>query len=187
MWIDLTLPITPSMITSAQSNEQKALTGHLGTHFDVMNKVFPLDYLERPGIIFDVSHAAPRDIDLADINLDQIQPGMFVAIYTGYIEHEPYGTPAYFQHHPQLSHQLINALLDKQVAIIAIDCAGIRRGSEHTPTDQICADRNVFIVENICNLRPLLDAGAPFTAHTYPLNQTQATGLPCRVVAEFPD
>ena len=47
MIIDITLPITPKMVTDAQGKEKKALTGHLGTHFDVMNKVFPLEYSFR--------------------------------------------------------------------------------------------------------------------------------------------
>lgn len=49
MKIDITLKITPKMVKNAQGNEQKALVGHLGTHFDVMDKEFPLDYTERPG------------------------------------------------------------------------------------------------------------------------------------------
>ncbi|MCR5373060.1 MAG: cyclase, partial [Solobacterium sp.] len=44
MRIDITLRITPGMIRDAQGNERKALSGHLGTHFDVMDKEFPLDY-----------------------------------------------------------------------------------------------------------------------------------------------
>ena len=44
MKIDITLKITPKMVTDAQGNEKKALVGHLGTHFDVMNKEFPFFY-----------------------------------------------------------------------------------------------------------------------------------------------
>ena len=54
MKIDITLKITPRMVTDAQGNEKKALVGHLGTHFDVMDKEFPLEYTERKAIIFDV-------------------------------------------------------------------------------------------------------------------------------------
>jgi hypothetical protein len=39
MLIDLTLAITPKMITDALGNEKKqVLAGHLGTHFDSMRK-----------------------------------------------------------------------------------------------------------------------------------------------------
>jgi hypothetical protein len=43
------------MVKDAQGNEKAALTGHLGTHFDVMNREFPLEYTRRNGIVFDVS------------------------------------------------------------------------------------------------------------------------------------
>ena len=50
MKMDLTIKITPKMVTDAQGNEKKALVGHLGTHFDVMNKEFPLKYTEMTGL-----------------------------------------------------------------------------------------------------------------------------------------
>lgn len=61
----------------------------------------------------------------------------------------------------------------------------IRSGREHTPKDQYCADRGVFVIENLCSLREVVDAGGGFTAHTYPMNYAEMTGLPCRVVAEL--
>ena len=54
MFLDLTLKVTPKMVADAQGNETKALVGHVGTHFDVMDKEFPLEYVERPGLLFDV-------------------------------------------------------------------------------------------------------------------------------------
>lgn len=183
MLLDITLQITPEIRGAAPEKEDRTLVGHLGTHFDVMNKEFPLDYTRRVGIAFDVSAIRGRDIDIGDIQLDKVGKGQFVAFYTGYIEEEPYGTKTYFSQHPQLSHALIDALLDKEISIIALDCSGIRRGKEHVPADQRCADRGVFVVENLCNLQPLVAAGG-FTAHTYPVRYSGMTGLPCRVIAE---
>lgn len=37
MKIDVTLEITPKMVQDAQGHDKKSLSGHLGTHFDVMN------------------------------------------------------------------------------------------------------------------------------------------------------
>ena len=183
---DLTLKITPQMVADAQGNEKMSLLGHLGTHFDVMNKVFPLAFTKRRGIVFDVSGIGERDITAFDIDLDRVEQEMFVAFYSGFIEAEGYGGRRYFAEHPQLSNELIDRLLDKGISIIGIDFAGVRRGREHTPKDQYCADRGVFILENLCNLRSVLEAGDGFfTAHTYPLNYTDMTGLPCRVVAEL--
>ena len=63
--------------------------------------------------------------------------------------------------------------------------AGVRRGKEHTLMDQYCADRGAFVIENLCNLGAVAAEGALFTAHTYPMNYAEMTGLPCRVVAEI--
>lgn len=187
MLIDLTTLITPKMVTDAQGNEKKALLGHLGTHFDVMNKEFPIEYVERNAIVFDVSTVKGRDIDISDVDISKVKSYMFVAFYTGFIEKEGYGSKLYFQEHPQLSNDLIERLLDLGISIIGIDCAGIRRGMEHTPKDQYCADRNVFVVENICNLEKLLlqKRSKEFIANTYPVKYAKMTGLPCRVVAKI--
>lgn len=184
MMLDITLKITPKMVTDAQGNERKALVGHLGTHFDVMNKEFPLEYTRRNAIVFDVSDVADRDIDIDGIDLSKVHSDMFVVFYTGYIEKIGYGGKVYFTEHPQLSDALIDALLEKHISIIGVDFAGVRRGKEHTPKDQYCADRGVFIVENLCNLKSVVDMGSKCVINTYPMNYTEMTGLPCRVVAE---
>ena len=186
MFIDLTLRITPKMVSDAQGNEKKALVGHLGTHFDVMDREFPLEYVERKGIVFDVSKISDRDICETDINLDNVKSNMFVAFYSGFMESEGYGGKNYFSAHPQLSTELIHALVNKNISIIGVDFSGVRRGAEHTPMDQYCADRGVFVIENLCNLSDLL-AGQKdnvFIANTYPVNYAEMTGLPCRVVAK---
>jgi len=187
MFIDITLKITPEMITDAKINDKKALPGHLGTHFDVMNKEFPLEYLEREGIVFDVSRITNRDISIKDIDFGKVKSDMFVAFYTGFIEAEGYGGKKYFTEHPQLSNMLISALIEKGISIIGIDFAGIRRGAEHTPMDQYCADRGVFIIENLCNLKAIFNGqkNIKFIANTYPVNYAEMTGLPCRVVAKL--
>ncbi|MDQ0359504.1 cyclase family protein [Breznakia pachnodae] len=186
MLIDLTIEITPKMVTDANGNEKKSLVGHLGTHFDVMNKEFPLEFVERNAIVFDVHGIRDRDINSTDIDTSIISEHMFVAFYTGFIEEVGYGGKKYFKEHPQLSNELIETLLAKKASIIAIDCAGIRRGSEHTPMDQYCADHGVFVVENLCNLSQVLkgEKTTTFIANTYPVKYSEMSGLPCRVVAK---
>ncbi|MDD2959768.1 MAG: cyclase family protein [Lachnospiraceae bacterium] len=179
---DITVRITPKMVTDAQGNEKKALTGHLGTHFDVMNKEFPLEFTERKAVVFDVSRVKEREIGLSDIDTTKIKQDMFIAFYSGFIEAEAYGSQRYFKEHPRLSMELIDYMLEKKVSIIGVDFAGVRRGAEHTPTDQRCADQGVFIVENLCNLASLCKM-EDITIGTYPMNYTDMTGLPCRVVA----
>lgn len=185
MYIDLTLPITPDIAISSQSLS-KNLLGHIGTHFDVMDKIFPLEYTCLDGVVFDVSHVVDRDIDIQDIDLHSIHDNMFVAFYTGFIQKVSYASDGYFSTHPQLSYRLIEELLSRKISIIGIDCSGIRRGKEHTPTDQRCADCGVFVVENLLNLDQVISHSCTFVAHTYPMNITNLTGLPCRVVAQIP-
>lgn len=185
MKIDITLKITPKMVTDAQGNEKKALVGHLGTHFDVMDKEFPLEFTTREGIVFDVSHIKDRDIQISDIDLDKLKKDMFVAIYSGFIEKTPYGQQKYFKEHPQLSNELLEALINKEISLLGIDFAGVRRGNEHTPMDQHFADNGIFIIENLCNLKQVLSISETFIANTYPMNYSEMSGLPCRVVAEI--
>jgi len=180
MLFDLTLRITSEMMKTAGEGEKKVFSGHLGTHFDVMDKEFPLEYTKREAVCFDVRGI--DEIGVEDIDFDLVQTGMFVAFYSGFIEDAGYGTKRYFKVHPQLHHALIEALLDKNVSIIGVDFAGVRRGKEHTPADQKCAERGTFVVENLCNLGEI--CGKRFIAHTYPMNYAELSGLPCRVVAE---
>ena len=185
MLLDITLPVTSNMLGAAWQNTDKALVGHLGTHFDVMDKAFPLEYTRRKAIVFDVSHIRGRDITVADIDIDLVESNMFVAFYTGFIEEVAYGTPTYFKEHPQLDNKLIEALIQKQISIIGVDCAGIRRTPEHVPIDRLCANNNVFVVENLWDLKKILAAGNHFIANTYPMRFVGPTGIPCRVVAQL--
>ena len=182
MLIDITLEITAKMMK--EESEAKAPLGHMGTHFDVMHKVFPLEYTRREGIVLDVSHVQGRDIDLCDVDPASIGKDMFVIFHTGFIERVGYAENGYFTDHPQLSEALIDLLLEKGVSLIGVDFAGIRRGKEHIPKDRYCAERNVFVIENLWGLKAVLDAGGTGQFHTYPMRFAGMTGLPCRVIAE---
>lgn len=184
MLLDITLEITPKILKDAQDNPNPALLGHLGTHFDGMDKPFPLEYTKREGVLFDVSAIKEREIGIDNIDITKIKKGTFVGFYSGYIEKVPYASAGYFSDHPVLSYELISLLTDKGVSIIGLDFGGIRSGKEHTSADQYCADRGTFVVENLVNLQALLPYDT-FTVHTYPLRFAGITGHPCRVIAEI--
>ena len=177
---DVTLPVTSEMLDKAGNNERKVFSGHEGTHFDVMNREFPLEYTERKGYVFAVQDR--EEIGLSDIDPDVVQRNMFIGFHTGFIEKAGYGTAEYFHQHPQLSEELIRFLVEKRVSIIGIDFAGARRSRQHVPCDQYCADHGVFIVENLCNLGEV--TGREVTVYTFPLNLKGSSGLPCRVVVK---
>jgi len=198
MFVDLTVAIMPYKVNFGSKTSQflfnfllrmkKDLIGHLGTHLDCMKKEFPVDYFERKAIVFDVSQIRDRDIDIGDIDFEKIKKDMCVVFHTGYTEEKGYGNKAYFQNSPQLSNELIDKLLEYKISLIAIDCAAIRRrNSEHIPKDQLCADHGVFVIENICNLRAVLEnnKSREFIANTYPSNYIGVTGLPCRMAAKI--
>ena len=187
MLIDLSVVVIGEQVQSFTENGRIPSFGHLGTHFDVMDKVFPLEFVRRQSVVFDVSNLFERDIDSSDIDLDQVEAGMFVLFCTGHIELQGYGTKAYSGNHPQLSMELMDELLKRSVSMIGVDFAGVRRGKEHTLADQYCADHGVFVVENVCNLALVLknSKSRKCIIHTYPVNFKGWSGLPCRVVAEI--
>lgn len=184
MLVDITLKITPAMIKEAGGNERKSLVGHIGTHFDVMDKEFPLAYTKTKAIVFDVSKIQDRDIDAKDISLEKIEEGMFVLFYTGFIESIGYGNKEYFTNHPQLSNTLIESLIEKRISMIGVDFAGIRRGKGHTSIDQYLANKNIFVIENVCSLKQLCNQRS-IVMHTYPMSYQEITGLPCRIIGEI--
>lgn len=80
MLIDMTLEFTPQMLADSGNSGNQSLTGHLGTHFDVMDKTFPLEYTRRRGIVWDARHVKGRDISVVDVDLEQVsaERGTFV-------------------------------------------------------------------------------------------------------------
>lgn len=187
MKIDITLEITPELVDDARRSLHKFNMEHFGTHIDVMDKAFPLEYVERQGIFFDISDIRDREVTTSDIDLDKVKADMFVGFYSGFIEAKGDGTKAYLGTHPCLSKELIDALLSKKISLIGVDFSGVRNGKEHKPTDQYCADRGVFIVENLCSLRDVVKAGGQGRVSTYPVRYADMTGLPCRVVVDIAD
>lgn len=193
MKIDLSIRITEEILhtftelTGTGEIPPVAKFGHIGTHFDVMDKEFPLEKTEQNGKVFDVSHIRDRDIEITDIDVNRIERKDFVMFYTGCLTEKNYGSRAYFTNHPQLSNALITYLINKNVSMIGIDAAGIRNPAEHQKIDAYCADHGIFVVENLNQLDILWqEAGTwDFIVHTYPVNYKGLTGLPCRVIAEL--
>lgn len=191
MKIDLTYRLCRKQLDAfitMRGTEGVSRFGHFGTHFDIQDKQFPLDYTERAGIVFDVGEAFGRDITVNDIDASLIEPSSFVLIRTSMIERVPYGSDAYFTDHPQLEQRLIERIVAAGPSMIGLDMAGIRRGAQHAVADRFCADHDTFIVENLVNLDAVVAAARSnrsFLVHTYPLNLEGFSGLPSRVVAEF--
>lgn len=191
--IDLTLPLDNAAITAVESFTAKNRHvsqvdhfGHLGTHLDLMGKTYPDAYFTLSGQVFDVRSVADRDIEADDIDLARVRERDFIFFLSGCLASHPYASKEYLSAPIQLSWDLIARLLERKVAMIGIDFAGVRRSKEHREADMLCADAGTFVVENVFALESLAaEAGrGAFMVHCYPMRLVDATGLPCRVIAE---
>ncbi len=160
--------------------------GHLGTHYDVMDKQWSNENFRTWGKLFDTSHIRDREVEVADLKGREIEEGDTVLFHTGILREFGYGSKPYTTNSANLSDVLVKYLIDRKIKIIGVDAAGAQKASKHIAVDQLCADNDVFIVENLDNLDALLKhAPKTFTVYTAPLNRPDLTGLPCRVIAEF--
>ncbi|MDR0441694.1 MAG: cyclase family protein [Candidatus Accumulibacter sp.] len=192
MKIDLSVPVTQEVFDklSAYSKTRRdgvELFGHVGTHLDLMGKDFDIDKSESAGVVFDVSAVRDREIGPEDVDWSRVREGDFVMFHTGALDDFGYGNQDYFLlEAPQLSYALIDGLMDRKAAFIGVDMGGARKVAEHRGVDEYCAERGMFIVENLANLERLSRSAEDgrFGARIYPMNLVGATGLPCRVVAE---
>ncbi len=190
MKIDLTVELTKDRLDHLMARSSKKglmSVGHFGTHFDSMGKIFPLDFTESRGVIFDVSAVEGREIDVGDIDFDRIRAEDFVLLRTGVTERHTYGSEEYFADTTALSWALIEKIVERKVRMIGVDRSGIRNGIDHPKADNYCAEHGVFVVENLVNLDKLrAEVGdRDFIVHIYPWNIRDFTGIPSRVVAEF--
>ncbi len=184
MLLDLTLNVAKNSEifgwVECQHNKLAAL-GHVGTHLDThCNSTVPLDYFRCDGVMFDVCGIA--EIGLSDIDISKVMDRGFVMFYTGRINKYEYGTGEYFGEHPQLSPELIDSLIMKNIRFIGIDAAGIRRGLEHEEADKHCERNGVYVIENLINLDSI--PNEKFTVFTMWINDSEMTGIKCRVIVE---
>jgi kynurenine formamidase len=192
MKIDLSVPVTQEILDklsafSKARSDAVDLFGHMGTHLDLMGHAFDIDRSEVTGVVFDVSAIKDREVLPEDVDLSKVREGDFVMFHTGALDDFGYANNEYFRlEAPQLSYALIDGLIERKAVFIGVDMGGARKAAEHRQVDGYCAERGVFIVENLANLERLsrLAENGRFEARIYPLNLVGATGLPCRVLAE---
>ena len=161
-------------------------TGHVGTHFDVMGREYSVDNIITQGRIYDISHIKASEVRTEDLDLTSVKEKDFVIFHTGILKRFGYGTKEYFSNYTELSDELIDYLLSKKISYIGVDMGGVKGPKDHPRIDQYCADRGVFIIENLNNLELLLEKAdnKPFKVYNFPVNFDGFSGRPCRVVAE---
>ena len=171
----------------AQVNMNLEKQGHVGTHFDIMNKEFSIDNVITKGRVFDISHIKTEEVKLKDLDLSSVEKGDFIMFHSGILKRLKYGSKEYFSTNIELSDEVIDYLIDKEVNFIGIDMNGAQKPANHQRIDQHCADRGVFIIENLDNLDLVLEKASDksFTVYTFPVNMSGFSGLPCRVIAQI--
>jgi len=187
MLIDVTLKMTSQMMIAVFKNAANSLPWQMGTHFDTTSNEFPLEYLERRGVVFDVSNVEGREILVSDIDISLLEEGMFVALCSNYCDTVGYGTYEYFNKCPKLSFDLMYELLKKKICIVGLDFGRSHQGILKKVLKHFSKEREPFIIENLCNLKLILNGkkAAYFKASTFPMHFEGFSGNPCRVVARI--
>jgi kynurenine formamidase len=181
--------LLPTDMPVSQDHLKKLLeSGHIGTHFDVMDKEFPFESFRTNGKIFDISKIKDREVEIDDLNGQAVEEGDTVLFYTGIFGEKGYLSKEYSFGSANLSDALVTYLIERKIRIIGIDANGAQKPQKHVAVDQRCADAGVFIIENLHNLEAVLQhSPKPFVVYTAPWKRRDLTGLPCRVVAELAD
>jgi kynurenine formamidase len=191
MKIDLSCKVDKKVLEAVGLGAQALATdldkaGHVGTHFDARDKEFSIEKIITRGIVFDIRHIKTGEVTINDIDLNNVQPNDFIMFYSGVLNKFGYGTKEYFTTYVELSDELVDGLIAKNVSFIGVDMGGAKGPENHVRIDQYCADRGVFIIENLNNLDLHYEAtkGKPFTTYTFPVNMSGFSGLPRRIIAE---
>lgn len=187
MFFDLSLPLdqpTPADLAADERMAVLSRQGHRGTHLDrLLGGPVPLEYCKSRGLLVEVSHfCQQREVRLADLPADHIQAEDFVFFRSGLVARYGYGSQEYLNAFFELSWELINFLLTRQVRFIGVDARGVRRNQEHHQADQTCEQARTYVIENL-NLGDQPASLTPFRVYTAWFDHG-GTGLPCRVVAE---
>ena len=182
------------------------LGSHTGTHIDAPfhflkkgKKIdeFPVQRFVGEGVLIDVSAKSDRElIETGDIEPyeKEIAEGDFVIFRTGRDKY--FGTPRYYLH-PFLSAEAAGLLVDRGVALVAIDALNIDPtyyNDDSTPqakdlpdpeeygypVHDILLGNDILIVENLCNLDKIKPVRGVYSF--LPLKLKDADGSPIRAV-----
>lgn len=171
-----------------ESTDNKlAKQGHIGTHIDVYKKTdVPLEYFKTKAIIIDCSnYDLDKEIGIEITKNIDIQKNDFVIFRSNIQEQYEYGSDIYINNHHQLSFELIDYLISKEIAFIGVDFAGIRRGKEHVQADIKAEENKLYIIENL-DLKALDGKiNNKVDAYTLWIENPFCTGLSTRILLDI--
>jgi len=210
-WVDLTRPFdtdaehslaledprieTLSAVERGGTNVQRvAFATHTGTHVDAPLHVVsggstidrtPLSRLLTDGVVLGVDADGPRPVDAADLRgFDGLRDGDAVVLSFGWAEHA--GTDRYHRY-PWLSTDLADRLVERDVALVAMDTLSpdqpreLRGDDDPYPVHRRLLGTSVPVVENLADPSTLV--GERVEVACLPLKLRGGDGAPARVVA----
>lgn len=187
----VTPSIRPSNTISRDGFREKRILipSHFGTHIDAPAHILangktldqlPLEHFIGLGMVMDA-----RDLTVIDeatvSGFLRGNPNLeFVVIKTGWEKHWRQAT--YFEGFPVLSEKAATLLASHGIKGIGVDAISVDSvGSLSLPIHHILLERDLIIVENLCNLAQL--PASTFEFQCIPLKIDEADGSPVRAVA----
>lgn len=151
-----------------------------GTYIDTMGggEIAP-DRFIRPGVKFDVSHVAGRQIKLDDLSLSVLCEGQYVLFQTNWDLH--LGDDRYLDH-PGLSQQVLDYLISRRINMIGIDAPGVGKVKNHPVDDSYAVEHKPYVIGNLTNLWRL--PVNCFTVYCFPLKLEASDAIPARILVE---
>ncbi len=160
-----------------------SLAAHTATHVDLVfadNRIEPERMIGR-GKLLDVTQVPGGEIRLDDIEHQvEIVSGDFVLFRTDWSKFV--STEEYYNH-PELSPEVVQWLISKQVNAVGIDALGLGRARRHGEYDKLLIKNNVFVIENLANLSAI--PRKEFKVYCFPLRIENIDAIPARVVVEI--
>jgi len=158
-------------------NDSKLETGmHTGTHIDAPSHLlsnnilisnYPVEKFIGRGCLIDARNQAV--ITMKDEYVAMVEENDIVLLYTGL--DEKFGSEFYFTNHPIVSKELAGFFVDKGVKLVGMDLPS----PDKYPFEihRILFEKDILIIENMRNLRSLLNIG-----------EFEVIGLPLKIKAE---
>jgi kynurenine formamidase len=178
-------------MTIKQGSVFRLGTTHTATHVDLvfMEKRIDPRRMIGTGKLIDVTQdfgELSRAVSGGGIRLDdvkhqvEIESGDFVFFRTDWSEFA--GTMKYYDH-PELSLEVVQWLVLKNINAVGIDALGLGRDRRHGEYDRLLARNNIFIIENLANLSAITKK--KFNTYCFPLKIENTDAIPARVVVEI--
>ncbi len=156
---------------------------NMGTHIDVMGSDVKIenDSLIAKGIKFDVSNIVDRPILLSDIDISIVEEGVFVFFQTNWDKY--FDDEEKYNNHPEISMEVIEYLVSKNINMIGIDALGLGYKRNHGTIDIYLGKHKSYSIENLTNLDKIPTNN--FKVYCLPMKIEGIDALPARILVEF--